>query len=337
MRAWQIVDGFGLDHLKLNNVSEEKLGAHEVRVKVRACSLNYRDLMVVKGFYNPKQPLPLVPVSDGAGEIVEIGALVKDFKVGDRVCGTFSQNWDYGRVCEEAQKFTLGSPLNGMLGETVVLSQQGMVKYPSFLSFQEAATLPCAALTAFNAMTQESCFNPGDTVLIEGTGGVSLFALQFAQLLSLKTIVISSSNDKLAQAKKLGATHTINYVQNEQWPEAVLSLTEGMGVDGVVEVGGAKTINKAIASVKRGGVITVIGILSGTTENFDLRPILMRQIRIHGVFVGAKSLFMAMNRVIEHGNIHPVIDKVFDFKDAPKAFDYLESGAHFGKVVITMS
>ncbi len=337
MHAWQIVNGFGLDHLKINKLPEEKLEAHQVRIKVRACSLNYRDLMVVKGWYNPQQPLPIIPVSDGAGEVVEVGAQVKDFKVGDKVCGTFSQNWDSGRVNDLAQKYTLGSPLNGMLSESIVLNEQGVIKFPSFLTFAEAATLPCAALTAFNALTQESCFMPGDTVLIEGTGGVSLFALQFAQVLNLKTIVISSSNDKLGLSKKLGATHTINYSQYPEWQNQVLELTDGQGVDGVVEVGGAKTINKAIASLKRGGVITVIGILSGTTEAFDLIPILMRQIRIHGVFVGSKTLFSAMNRVIEHSQIRPVIDRTFDFKDAPAAFDHLESGAHFGKVVINIS
>ncbi len=337
MRSWQIVDGFGLDHLKMNEMPQEKLGSQDVRIKVRACSLNYRDLMVVKGWYNPQQPLPLTPVSDGAGEVMEVGTDVKDFKVGDKVCGTFSQKWDAGRVCDLAQKYTLGGPINGMLSESIVLNQQGLIKFPSFLTFAEAATLPCAAVTAFNALTQESSFMPGDTVLIEGTGGVSLFALQFAQVLNLKTIVISSSNDKLGFSKKLGATHTINYAQCPEWHEQVLTLTDGQGVDGVVEVGGAKTINKAIASVKRGGVITVIGILSGTTEAFDLVPILMRQIRIHGVFVGPKTLFAAMNRVIEHSQIHPVIDRCFEFKDAPQAFDYLESGAHFGKVVINVS
>ncbi len=335
MRAWQIVGGFGLDKLKMNEVPEAKLGSNQVRIKMHACSLNYRDLMVIKGWYNPKQSLPLVPVSDGAGEIIEVGNQVKDFKVGDRVCGTFSQDWDFGISNEKAQANTLGSPFDGMLSESIVLNEQGVVKFPSFLNFAEASTLPCAALTAFNALTQESSFNPGDTVLLEGTGGVSLFALQFAKAMNLNTIITSSSNDKLGQAKKLGATHTINYRQHEEWQEEVMKITQGQGVDGVVEVGGAKTINKALSCLKRGGVMTVIGILSGTSEAIDLRPILMRQLRIHGVFVGSKALFMSMNRVIEHAQIKPVIDKCFDFKDASAAFTHLESGAHFGKVVIT--
>ena len=186
MHAWQIVNGFGLDHLKINKLPEEKLEAHQVRIKVRACSLNYRDLMVVKGWYNPQQPLPIIPVSDGAGEVVEVGAQVKDFKVGDKVCGTFSQNWDSGRVNDLAQKYTLGSPLNGMLSESIVLNEQGVIKFPSFLTFAEAATLPCAALTAFNALTQESCFMPGDTVLIEK--GSALEAM-FPELIKMKILI----------------------------------------------------------------------------------------------------------------------------------------------------
>lgn len=335
MRAWQVVGGFGLQNLKINELNSAKLGSNQVRIKVRACSLNFRDLMVIKGLYNPNQPTPFIPISDGAGEIIEIGDQVKDFKVGDKVCGTFSQDWDFGIASDRAQKNTLGTPIDGMLSETIVLNEQGVVKFPSFLSFEEASTLPCAALTAFNALTQESSFKPGDIILLEGTGGVSLFALQFAKALNLNTIIISSSNDKLGQAKKLGATHTINYRQQEEWQHEVMKITHNEGVDGVVEVGGAKTVNKALACLKRGGVMTVIGILSGISESIDLRPILMRQLRIHGVFVGSKALFMAMNRVIEHSQIKPVIDKTFGFNDAPAAFSYLESGAHFGKVVIT--
>lgn len=333
MRAWQITDSFGLGHLTLVKKNQKPLLENQVRIKVHACSLNFRDLMVIKGLYNPKQSFPLTPVSDGAGEIIEIGAKVSNFKVGDRVCATFSQKWDVGVVSEEAQKNTLGSPLDGMLAEQVVLEEGGLIKFPSFLSFKEAATLPCAALTAFNALTKNQSYQPGDTVLIEGTGGVSLFALQFAQLLNLKTIVTSSSNDKLARAKKLGATHLLNYRELTNWHEKVRELCHG-GVDGVVEVGGAKTISQAVACTKNGGTVCVIGVLSGSQEPFDLRPILMRQIKIHGTFVGPKNLFAAMNRVIEHGQIKPVIDREFAFEDAQSAFAYLESGQHFGKVVI---
>ncbi len=336
MHAWKIEGKFGLANLKL--VSEEKaqLKDNEVRVAMRACSLNYRDLMVAKGLYNPHQTLPLIPLSDGAGDVVEVGARVKSFKVGDKVCATFSQNWSHGLATDESFKATLGSPLDGTLVESAVFAEAGLIKYPTFLSYEEAATLPCAAVTAFNAMAMQAHLLPGDTVLIEGTGGVSLFALQFAKAFGLSAIVISSSNAKLAKAKAIYDCHTVNYVEHDNWPAAVLDITSGRGVDAVIEVGGGKTIMKAIQSVRRGGVVAVIGILSGLSESIDLRPILMNNIRIQGIFVGAKTVFTAMNRVIEHSEIHPVIDRVFDFGDAPAAFSYLESAQHFGKVCITI-
>lgn len=337
MRAWKIMGEFGLSSLKVAQIDKMPIKAHEVRVDIRACSLNYRDLMVVKGFYNPHQALPLIPLSDGAGEVVEIGAEVKNFRVGDRVCATFSQKWCHGVVSTDAMKATLGSPLDGMLTESRIFAEEGVIKFPDYLSYEEAATLPCAAVTAFNAIAHQSSLTPGDTVLIEGTGGVSLFALQFAKAFGLKSIVISSSDEKLAKAKAIADCHGINYRQNDNWPAAIMDKTEGRGVDAVVEVGGAKTIQKAIASVKRGGVVCLIGILSGTEEPVDLRPILMNNIRIQGIFVGAKMVFSAMNRVLEHAKIRPVIDRVFDFKDTPAAFSYLESAQHFGKICIKVA
>lgn len=334
MRAWKIVGEFGLNSLKLVDIDEAPIKTHEVRVAMRACSLNFRDLMVAKGLYNPHQTLPLIPLSDGAGEVVEVGADVKGLKVGDKVCATFSQDWCHGIATNETFKATLGSPINGTLAESCVFSEAGLIKFPQFLSFEEAATLPCAAVTAFNALALQASLKPGDTVLIEGTGGVSLFALQFAKAFGLKAIVISSSNDKLKRAQALHECKTINYAENQNWQAAVLDLTAGRGVDAVVEVGGAKTINKAIESVRRGGVVSVIGILSGLSEAIDLRPILMNNIRIQGIFVGAKTVFSAMNRVVEHGEIRPVIDRVFDFHEAKDAFSYLESAQHFGKVCI---
>lgn len=337
MRAWQIVGAFGLNNLKMVDSSERKLQTNQVRVKIHACSLNYRDLMVAKGLYNPKQPLPLVPLSDGAGEVVEVSPEVTSIKVGDRVCATFSQKWCHGVATDETFANTLGSPLDGTLVETQVFSADGLIKFPEHLSYEEAATLPCAAVTAFNALAQQASLNPGDTVLLEGTGGVSLFALQFATALGLKSIIISSSDEKLERAKGLGASVGINYNKKSDWPAAVLDLTEGRGVDAVVEVGGAKTIGRAIKSVKRGGVISVIGILSGIEEPLDLRPILMNNVRIQGIFVGGKTVFEAMNRVVSHAKIKPVIDSCFAFNDAPKAFAHLESAQHFGKVVIKVA
>lgn len=334
MRAWKIVGEFGLNSLSTVDVPEQPIKPCEVRVALRACSLNFRDLMVAKGIYNPRQSLPLVPLSDGAGEIIEVGGDVKDFKLGDKVCATFSQNWCHGLANNDSFKATLGSPLDGTLTQTRIFSEHGLIKFPDHLSFEEAATLPCAGVTAFNALALQASLKPGDTILLLGTGGVSLFALQFAKALGLNVIITSSSDDKLARVQKIYSCQTINYTKHENWSAAVLDMTDGQGVDAVVEVGGAKTINQAISSTKRGGAIFIIGVLSGLSEAVDLRPVLMNNLRLQGIFVGAKTVFAAMNRVIEHGKLRPVIDRVFEFDEARAAFSYLESAQHFGKVVI---
>ena len=337
MKVWQITKAFGLENLTKTTVESPRLGDDEVRVKIKACSLNFRDLMVAKGHYNPSQPLPFIPVSDGAGEVIEVGARVKNFKKGDRVCALFSQNWTHGRVFDLAQKSTLGSPLPGMLREEGIFHEQGLISFPSYLSFEEASTLPCAALTAFNALVYEACVKPGDLVLLEGTGGVSIFALQFAKALGCSTIISSAHNSKLEKCKALGATHVINYHENPEWSQEVLKISQGQGVDAVIEVGGAKSFNQAVQATRRGGTVCVIGIVSGASGPLDFVPILMKQIRVLGVFVGSRAIFESMNRVLEHSAIHPVISKVFAFDEAPEAFTYLESAQHLGKVVITMS
>jgi NADPH:quinone reductase-like Zn-dependent oxidoreductase len=230
----------------------------------------------------------------------------------------------------------LGSPLEGMLAEQGIFEEDGLIKFPDHLNYEEGATLPCAAVTAFNAIAYQSDLKPGDTVLIEGTGGVSLFALQFAKIFGLKSIIISSSHEKLAKAQALIESAGINYREQPDWHLAVLDLTKGQGVDAVIEVGGAKTISRAIASTKKGGVVCSIGILSGTKEAIDLRPIFMNNIRIQGTFVGAKTVFSAMNRVLTHQKVQPVISRVFNFDKAPEALAHLENAAHFGKVCIKM-
>jgi NADPH:quinone reductase-like Zn-dependent oxidoreductase len=332
MRAWKL-SNFGYT-FELSEASQRKLNDYEVRVKIHAASLNFRDLMVARGEYNKKQPLPLIPLSDGAGIVTEVGSKVTLVKVGDKVCATFSQNWPNGAPTNDTYKNTLGSPLDGMLQEEAIFHENGLVIFPKHLDFIEAATLPCAGVTAFHALI--SCgLNPGDSVLLEGTGGVSLFALQFANILGLKTIITSSSDEKLKRAKSLGCAHGINYKETPYWSKELRKLVPS-GVDAVVEVGGAKTLPEALASVKRSGVVLLIGVLSGSLEMLDLRPILMNNICIQGIFVGSKETFLAMNKVISHSLLKPVIDKVFDFKDAPEAFAYLESGQHFGKVCIKM-
>lgn len=334
MRAWQLTNGFGLKNLKPVDFSKRLPEASEVLIKIQACSLNYRDLMVIKGLYNPRLGFPLIPLSDGAGVIEAVGKGVTDLKVGDKVCGIFSQTWDYGIDQTKMHKGTLGEPLDGMLSTHITLNAKGVIKVPDYLTVEEASTLPCAAVTAFNAIYCQSNLNPGSTLLIEGTGGVSLFALQFAKALNVSTIVTSSSDDKLDKVKKLGATHTINYQTTPQWHEEALKLTDKQGVDGVIEVGGANTLNQAIACTKAGGVISVIGILSGVSCDLNVIPLLMKNIRLQGVFVGSRQVFESMNRVLEHAKIHPVIDKMFAFEDAIDAFHYMESQKHFGKVVI---
>ena len=299
MRAWQIETAFGTANLAQVNVAEPALKPHEVRVKIHACSLNFRDLMVIKGQYNPKQPLPLIPLSDGAGEIVEVGSSVASFNVGDRVCATFSQNWCHGLPDSKTFSQTLGSPLPGMLQESRICEENGIIRFPHYLTYEEAATLPCAAVTAFNAIALQSELRPGDTVLLEGTGGVSLFALQFANAFNISSIITSSSDEKLLKAKTLSASYGINYQKDVDWQIKTLELTKGQGVDAVVEVGGKLTIGRAIQSVKKGGVVCVIGVLSGASEALDLRPILMNNIRLQGIFVGAKTVFQNMNRVLE--------------------------------------
>lgn len=335
MRAFAIGGAFGLDNLKIiKKESKKNLEDYDVRVKIKACSLNFRDLMVISGQYNPKQALPLIPLSDGAGEIVEIGPKVTAFQVGDRVCTTFFQRLEHGTPDFKASQSTLGSPLNGVLREEGVFEEWGLIKIPQHLSYVEAATLPCAAVTAFNAIGLKANHNPGDHVLIEGTGGVSLFALQFAKALGLRTIVITSSDEKAHKLRKLEPAHVINYTKNPAWDKTILDITKQEGVNYVIEVGGEKTFYQALKCLKRGGHLFLIGILSGHEAKVDLRSILMHSLHIDGIFVGAKSVFLAMNLLIEHSQIKPVIDKVFPFEKAIDALNYFSSQKHFGKVCL---
>lgn len=333
MRAWQL-NSFSIDQLSLIIKEARLLLDSEVRVKFHASSLNYRDLMVVRGQYNPKQKLPLIPLSDGAGEVVEVGHKVKNFTIGDKVCPTFSQEWNHGLPTKESYRNTLGSPNEGTLTTEGIFNSHGLVKFPKHLSYEEAATLPCAGVTAFNAMFYHAKLKPGQTVLIEGTGGVSLFSLLFAKMAGIKPILLSSSDEKLHKASKLADISGINYKKEPHWHKSVLALTNKKGVDAVIEVGGAKTIGEAISSTKTGGIICTIGVLSGTANPIDLRPILMNAIRIQGVFVGSKNVFIAMNKAINHSKIKPIIDRVFSFTKAKDAFNHLAQQKHFGKVCI---
>jgi NADPH:quinone reductase-like Zn-dependent oxidoreductase len=337
MKAVEIRGSFGIDSLTLTERPEPKLGPGLVVVKVKAASLNFRDLMTVKGQYNPKQPLPLIPLSDGVGEVVDVGAGVTRVKTGDRVAGAFAQKWLAGNNPSRAElRSTLGGPLDGMLTQYAVLHEDGVVQVPSHLTDEEAATLPCAAVTAWSALVVDGQIRAGETVLVQGTGGVSLFALQFAKLAGARVIITSSSDAKLKRAQELGASAYINYKTTPNWEKRVRELTGGAGVDHVVEVGGAGTIAKSLTAVRVGGHIAVIGVLSGTTTSLDLIPLLMQKVQVCGVIVGSREAFETMNRAIALHELRPVVDRVFPMAEAKEAFRYMESGAHFGKICVSI-
>lgn len=333
MRVFEIRNGFGLESLVQGERPQPEPGPGEVLVRVRASSLNYRDLLVVKGLYNPKMPLPRIPLSDGAGEVVAVGAGVTRAKQGARVAAAFMQTWLAGEVSDATAKSALGGAIDGMLSEYVVLHEEGLVAIPEHLSFEEAATLPCAAVTAWNALI-EGGLRAGQSVLVLGTGGVSLFALQFAKLNGARVIATSSSDEKLARARKLGADETINYKQNPAWDKRVRELTDGIGVDYVVEVGGAGTLPQSLRSVRTSGHVALIGVLTGPMGEVNPLPAVMKHVCLQGIYVGSRTMFEAMNRAISLHQLHPVIDRVFPFAEARDALRYMESAAHFGKIVI---
>ncbi len=336
MKVYEI-RAFGLDGLKLTERPQPQPGPFEVLLKVRACSLNYRDLMMLKGSYNPKMQMPRVPLSDAAGEVAAVGPGVSLVKVGDRVAGIFMQKWVCGELTDAAARSALAGSIDGVLAESVVLHEDGVVTVPEHLSDEEAATLPCAAVTAWHGLVTEGQVKAGDSVLAQGTGGVSLFALQFARLSGARIIITSSSDDKLRRAREMGAAETINYKATPEWGDRVRELTGGRGVDHVVEVGGAGTLGQSLKAVRLGGRISLIGVLSGATGQVNPLPVLMKGVRVQGIFVGSREMFEAMNRAIALHKLRPVVDRVFPFAEAVEAYRYLESAAHFGKIVIRVS
>ncbi len=334
MKAYELKQAIGTDGLVLTTERPEpEAGPGEVKIKVRATSLNFRDLLVASGRYPVGMNSSIIPLSDGAGEVVAIGAGVSRFRVGDRVAGTFFQGWSGGAVSADVTAKALGGAVDGMLTEYVVLPEAGVIKIPAHLTFEEAATLPCAGLTAWNAVVETGRIRAGETVLLLGTGGVSMFALQFAKLHGAHVIIASSSDEKLARAKSLGADTLINYRTTPEWEQEVVTATGGRGVDIVVEVGGAGTLEKSIKAVRVGGFIAIIGVLSGVGQ-IDPRPIITRAIRLQGIYVGSGEMFAAMNRAVSESALKPVIGRVFDFEEAKQAYEYQAGGSHFGKIVI---
>jgi NADPH:quinone reductase-like Zn-dependent oxidoreductase len=334
MRAMVIDEAFGLENLRFVERDVPALGAGQLLLRIKAVSLNYRDLLMVTGNYNPTQPLPLVPCSDAAGEVVDVGEGVSSVTVGDRVMPVFSQSWLAGEPTRERLRATLGGPLDGTLREYMVVPEYGVVAVPDHLSDLEAATLPCAALTAWTALAVEGQIKPGATVLVQGSGGVSVFALQFAKLFGARVFVISSNDRKLERLRELGADGALNYRKQPNWGPVVKRWSGGEGVDYVVEVGGARTLQQSLLAVRMGGQIGLIGVLSGRTAPLDIAQILMRYVRVQGILVGHRDSFIEMTRAIAAAEMHPLLDRSFPFTEAPQAMRYLEQGGHLGKVTI---
>jgi len=335
VERWEL-PAFGLENLQRVTRPSPALGPYDVAVAVRGASLNYRDLLMLRGKYDPRVPLPLVPLSDGAGVVEAVGTAVTRWRVGDRVAAIFAQRWLSNPMTTEDIRSTLGGPLEGMATRRRVLHEDGLVRVPSHLTDIEAATLPCAALTAWSAMRVEGNVQAGDVVLILGTGGVSTFALQLCGIIGARAIVTSSSDDKLDRARALGAWATVNYRDEPDWSKAVRKLTDGRGVDHVIEVGGAGTLEHSIRSTRPGGQISLIGVLAGPAD-FNLTRVLMNNIRMQGVLVGHRAGFEAMNRAIEAHGLRPIVDRTFAFGDLPAALDHLASGQHFGKLCIDVA
>lgn len=333
MKSFEIHE-FGIENLVLADRAEPEPGPREVLVRLKAASLNYRDLTLVQGTYNPKLKRPLVPLSDGVGVVEKTGPGVTRFRPGDRVAGCFFQQWIDGPNTKEKGRSALGGAIDGVAREYAVFSEDGLVSIPAFLTDEQAASLPCAAVTAWHALFEERPVLPGETVLLLGTGGVSIFALQLAVLAGLRVIVTSSSDAKLAHAKDLGAHATINYKAIPEWGEQARKLAGGEGVDHVVEVGGSGTMAHSLRAVRIQGTISVIGVLSGREAGISPGSILMNSIRMQGIYVGSRAMFERLLRAIDLHRMQPVIDRTFPFADLKAALLYMESQQHFGKICL---
>jgi NADPH:quinone reductase-like Zn-dependent oxidoreductase len=336
MKAMVLKTASGAEALELMDLPDPEPGPGEVLVRLGAASLNFRDLLILKGGYRKQQKLEnLIPLSDGAGEIVALGAGVTDWKVGERVTGNFCPDWIGGEPDRNTLDTRPGKTEDGMLSELRVFPAHSLVKTPAHLSDVEAASLPCAALTAWSAIVTLGRVEPGDLLLTQGTGGVSLFALQFAKLAGAEVIMTSSSDKKLARARDLGADHLINYSANSDWGRAALEISGGRGVDHVIELGGTQTLKQSLMAVRPGGTVSMIGVLSGATfGDILLTFVVSRQVRLQGVTVGSVQGMEAMCRAMALHGVKPVIDSVYPLAETAAAVAHLEAGRHFGKVCI---
>jgi NADPH:quinone reductase-like Zn-dependent oxidoreductase len=337
MKAYQLPKaGAGIEALVQVERADPKPAYRQVLVKVKACSLNFRDLGMVRGTYRVPIRDNIIPLSDGAGEVVETGPGVTRVKIGDRVAGCFFQRWLGGEPAADVHTSALGGGVDGMLADYALLEEDGVVKIPPHLSLEEGATLPCAGVTAWHAMMEHAKLKAGDTILLQGTGGVSIFGLQFAHAMGIRAVITSSSDEKLKRAKALGAAFGINYKTTPEWQKAAMEFTGGRGVDHVIEVGGAATLTRSFGAIRAGGRISMIGGLSGGATELNPGLIFSRRANVQGISVGSMQMFEAMNRAIEVNAIKPMIDKVFAFAQAPEAYRHMASGAHFGKIVIAV-
>ncbi len=336
MRSYQFAT-FGLENLRLTEVEPSAPGPGEVAVDVRAFSLNYRDLLVIQGTYNPKLSLPATPVSDGAGVVAAVGEGVTRVNKDDRVMTQFVADWVDGPFEKRYVGSTLGVPGPGLAAERVILPERAVVPIPKDYDFAQASTLPIAALTAWSVLVTEGGLEsegPSQTVLTLGTGGVSIFAVQLGKALGARVIITSSSDEKLARARELGCDHTINYRENPRWDKTVLELTEGRGADIVVETAGIETMTNSMKAAAAGGVVGVLGGVTGLSGNIIIAPLVMKRLRVTGILVDSRAQFEKLVKFLETHRIEPVIDRRFAFEELPEALRYMQTGSHFGKIVV---
>ena len=336
MRVVCLRNGFGFENLCLEDRPVPSCGPRQVLIRVQAVSLNARDLMVVRGEYNPRQKLPLVVCSDALGEVVACGAEVTEWALGERVCPIFAGLWASGALTREMQRSSLGGPLDGTLREYMTVAADALVKAPAHLSAAEAACLPCAGVTAYRALFELGQLSAGQTLVCQGSGGVSLFGLLLAKARGAKVIITSRNAHKLERAVALGADHGIDTSEVPEWGKRVRTLTNLEGADHVLEVGGAGTFAESVRALRLGGTLSVIGVLAGALTELDLRPILMQDLRVQGVFVGSRASFLGLLELLNQHQLRPSVDRVFPLSEARAAFEYAASGQQFGKVVISL-
>jgi NADPH:quinone reductase-like Zn-dependent oxidoreductase len=335
MKAYELHARDGLDALTRTERPSPNLGPGDVRVRIRAVSLNYRDLVVARG--STRRATPIVPTSDGAGDVVEVGPGVRTLAMGDRVVGAFFPHWHGGELSQAHHDTALGGGGDGMLAEEVVLPASSWVRFPAYLDYEAAATLPCAATTAYSALFETAHVTPGSTVLVQGTGGVSLFALQLARSAGAQVILTSGSLEKRERALALGAATVIDYKQDPNWGKAALDFTKGRGVDVVVDVGGPGTFNQSAQALRFGGHLALIGVLTGVKGEINTYAIIHKRLHVHGIYVGSTETLRNLVSALEVSRLRPLVDRVFPFEEARAAYEHLASGRHFGKVVVRVA